>query len=71
MDDFSRLFRNFAVQSFPKLKNMAREERNYEKPTIRVVALRQWHHLLSGSNGMNGEISGYRKSGGGFNQEEP
>jgi hypothetical protein len=48
-------------------------KRHYEKPAMRVVALQQRHHLLAGSGGMRGEISGYSKSGSGFSQdsEEP
>lgn len=38
----------------------------YTKPTMRVVALQQRHHLL----GMSGEISGYQKSSSGFSQDE-
>ena len=38
----------------------------YTKPTIRVVALQQRHHL----HGMSGEISGYQKSSSGFSQDE-
>jgi hypothetical protein len=38
----------------------------YDKPTMRVVALQQRHHLL----GVSGEISGYSQSGGGFTQDE-
>ena len=37
---------------------------------MRVVVLQQRQHMLSGSSGINGEISGYQKSGGGFSQDD-
>ena len=37
---------------------------------MRVIALQQRHHLLAGSGGMRGEISGYSKSGSGFSQND-
>ena len=45
-------------------------KRKYNRPAIRAIALRQQQQLLSGSSGINGEISGYSKSSGGFEQEE-
>ena len=45
-------------------------KRHYEKPAMRVVALQQRHHLLQGSRGIKGEISGYSKSGSGFSQND-
>ena len=45
-------------------------KRKYNRPAMRVIALRQRQHLLSGSNGINGEISGYQKSSGGFSQDD-
>ena len=38
----------------------------YTKPTARVIALQQRHHLLT----VSGEISGYQKSSSGFSQDE-
>lgn len=43
---------------------------HYEKPAVKVVFIQQRQHLLSGSGGMKGEISGYEKSSGGFEQDE-
>ena len=37
---------------------------------MRLIALQQRQHLLSGSSGINGEISGYSKSSGGFSQDD-
>ena len=45
-------------------------KRKYNRPTMRVVTLQQQQHLLSGSSGINGEISGYQKSSGGFSQDD-
>jgi len=45
-------------------------KRKYDRPGMRVIALRQQQHLLSGSSGINGEISGYSKSSSGFEQED-
>ena len=45
-------------------------KRKYNRPAIRAIALRQQQHLLSGSNGINGEISGYSKSSSGFSQDD-
>lgn len=44
-------------------------KRQYQRATTTVVALQHEQHLLSGSNGMSGEISGYEQSGGGFIQD--
>ena len=43
-------------------------KRKYNRPAMRVIALQQQQHLLSGSSGINGEISGYSRSSGGFSQ---
>ena len=45
-------------------------KRKYNRPAIRAIALRQQQQLLSGSSGINGEISGYQKSSGGFSQDD-
>jgi len=45
-------------------------KRQYQRATTTVVALQHEQHLLSGSNGMSGEISGYEQSGGGFSQDD-
>lgn len=37
---------------------------------VKVVILQQREHLLSGSGGFQGEISGYGKSSGGFSQDD-
>lgn len=42
--------------------------KTYNKPVIKVVTLQQ-RHLLSASDGMNGEMSGYRKASSGFSQD--
>lgn len=45
-------------------------KRTYEKPTMEVDILQQQESLLSASEGLRGEISGYRKSSGGFGQDD-
>ena len=45
-------------------------KKTYEKPMMEVDILQQQEHLLSASNGLRGEISGYRKSSGGFSQDD-
>lgn len=45
-------------------------KRKYNKPATKVAILQQQEHLLSGSNGLRGEISGYEKSSGGFSQDD-
>ena len=42
----------------------------YVKPEICVTVLHCHEHLLTGSGGIKGEISGYKNTGGGFSQEE-
>ena len=45
-------------------------KRTYEKPVVRVVALRHRQQMLAGSDGFKGEIPGYTKSSSGFSQDE-
>ena len=45
-------------------------KRTYEKPTMEVDIIQQQESLLSASDGLRGEISGYRKSSGGFSQDD-
>lgn len=45
-------------------------KRTYEKPTMEVIILQEREYLLSGSDGLSGEISGYGKSSGGFSQSD-
>lgn len=45
-------------------------KKTYEKPMMEVDILQQQEHLLSGSNSLRGEISGYNKSSGGFSQDD-
>ena len=45
-------------------------KRTYEKPTTKVIILQESEYLLSGSDGLSGEISGYGKSRSGFSQDE-
>ena len=40
------------------------------KPAVEVTVLQQQQYLLSGSEGLSGEISGYSKSDSGFTQSE-
>ena len=37
---------------------------------MKVIILQQQESLLSASDGLRGEISGYRKSSGGFSQSD-
>lgn len=43
-------------------------KRMYQRPTAQVVKLQNQCHLMAGSAGMSGEISGYTKGSGGFSQ---
>ena len=45
-------------------------KKTYEKPMMEVDILQQQESLLSASDGLRGEISGYRKSSGGFSQDD-
>ena len=45
-------------------------KKTYQEPTVMLVCLLQRQHLLSGSNGLSGEISGYIATSDGFSQEE-
>ena len=45
-------------------------KRQYMKPAMKVIDLQQRQHLLSGSSGFKGEISGYDKSSSGFSQDD-
>ncbi|MBQ8455086.1 MAG: hypothetical protein IJ537_07095 [Bacteroidaceae bacterium] len=45
-------------------------KKTYQEPTVMLVWLLQRQHLLSGSNGVSGEISGYTAASDGFCQED-
>lgn len=45
-------------------------KRTYENPTTKVIILQEREYLLTGSDGLSGEISGYGKAGSGFSQDE-
>jgi len=53
----------FKLKTNIKQKNM---KRHYEKPAMRVTALQQKLHMLT----LSGELSGYSRSKGGFEQAE-
>ena len=44
-------------------------KRAYENPTTKVILLQESEYLLTGSDGLRGEISGYGKSSDGFSQD--
>lgn len=45
-------------------------KRQYMKPAMKAIDLKQRQHLLSGSSSFRGEISGYDESSDGFSQDE-